>query len=275
MLLWETSGAGADSSDSVSGCGLSWTRVDAATGYNARGSLWIGTGNATSGAVSWTYAAAPGGGVGWRIMQVTGTSGIVQSASLDKGYNGKYYCGVSLANPPATGSVTVGNVSYNSVKAITVGDGYTQLGTQQRLPGSPAVVSMSETGASQEVYVTLGTKGAAGLVGVELGEAVTPPTSITPADLSVSVTTTRPEVTAPAIPPTSVVPDNSVLSVAATRPDVTAPYIPPTTITPANLTVATTSTRPTVTAPTLSAPTITPADLGVATITTRPAVTHA
>lgn len=135
------SGAAAAPS-SVAGNGLTWTKVaDLSTGNsNVNSSLWTAWSGAspTTGALTITFAVASAN-CGWRVLAFDDTNAAPRGAIKSLAATSTTPA-VTLDSAPLATSATVGILNYNAAAAqtMTPGSGFTKIGTDIDVSGSPA-----------------------------------------------------------------------------------------------------------------------------------------
>jgi len=135
----------ADHPTSVTGAGLTWTRVASVktTAGNTASSLWLGTGTPTAGAITATFATTMMN-CGLRVTQVTGvatTGTVVQGATA---YPANTTPAVTLSGVNAANPVVGYYTAQSASQTATVGDGYTELGVQATATDGPTILTDAE-----------------------------------------------------------------------------------------------------------------------------------
>lgn len=169
VLLWASCGLASTTLASVSGLGLTWSVVQTGEANNATGSLWVGVGTPTTGAITGSWGASVPNQI-WHVVDVRGSSGVSQSAVVLKGWSSSSMT-ATLPNAVAAGSVTLGAYVSNvgTGNPTTAGSGFTVL--DDTYVTGPANELLTEY-AAQAQSALIDTSGAkAALIAVELTES--------------------------------------------------------------------------------------------------------
>lgn len=171
----DADGAAALASASLTGAGLTWTRVaDVSSTGTPNGvlhsALFVGTGTPTPGAVT----IAPGAtveSVSWRFIDVTNVATALVQAATAAPANGSTNPGVTLSEVSATNWV-FGFIAQNNGNTITPGAGFTEIGAAQgsTTPSCFIAAQYKATGQNTVSWATTGTVQRT-VIGIEVAPA--------------------------------------------------------------------------------------------------------